>query len=146
MRDVTRSTAKKATNEGRPPRRVVGLTLATPPLAGPEYICWRDGAGWTIRAASLGTVPGFVAVTIRAGMTDKPRELESITAPLLDALTAFGVIESAPKVIRVVAEWCTEIQRGSVDVEVREFASPESRQRYARAAREREAAHRAAAA
>lgn len=124
---------------GRRPHRVVEITIATPPANGPEYLNWRDGAGWTIRAANLGLVSGFVSVTIRAGMSERARELDSITSPLLDALAAFGVIESATKATRVVAEWSAEIQRGSVAVEVRQIAGPESRHRIAIAAREREA-------
>jgi Holliday junction resolvase RusA-like endonuclease len=101
-----------------------------------EYRTWREGAGWTIRAARIAKIPGLVAITIRAALPERTRDLDDIAKPLLDALTAFGVIDEDSKAVRIVSEWAADIEKGSVAIEVRQFSAPEVRQRIAVGVRE----------
>src|SRR5262245_45866220 len=111
---------------GRRPNQAVTVTIAAPPTSGPEYLNWRDGVGCTLRAACIEGLPGPVAIAIRAGIPERPRDLEGISGPLLGTLAAFGVIESEAKAVRIVSEWNAQVERGRVVVEVRQCSSPES--------------------
>ncbi len=131
---------------GRPPHRVEEIALAVPPLAGNKYLAWQDSVRLMIGAAGIERVPGPVAVLIQAALPEKPRDLETITGPLLEALAAGGIIESEDRAVRIVSEWSAEIPRGTAAVEVRQVVTPEVRQKYASAARIREVARRMASA
>lgn len=143
-----RPQANKRPGPGRPRHTIASITLAMPPsvnnafvnVAGkgrvrsPEYRKWRESAGWAIKAARLGKVPGLFAVTIRAGKPDnRVRDLDNLTKATLDALQAFGVVENDSNATRILCEWSAQVAPGSVAIEVRQFSSPETRLRLSRA-------------
>jgi Holliday junction resolvase RusA-like endonuclease len=146
-------------HHGRAPHRRELLTTATPPsvnsawvnVAGKgrarsaKYCAWLRETGWTIRAARIPKITGHVAIRIRAGVPDRRRDLDNIVKPLLDALTTFGVIEDDRFAHRIAAEWSAGVETGRVEIEIRQFSPPETRQRIVRAVSARHAARRAAA-
>ena len=136
---------------GRPPYRSVEITLTTPPsvngawvnvigkgrVRSAEYRAWHNEAGWAIRAARLPMIGGLVVVAIRAALPKRSCDLDNIIKPLLDALTAFAVIEDDSKVARLRAEWAADVRPGCVVVTVRQLSTPEVRCRIAEANRAR---------
>jgi Holliday junction resolvase RusA-like endonuclease len=143
---------------GRSPHRRASLIITIPPSVNrawvnvpgkgrarsAEYNRWREDAGWTIRAARIAKITGHVAIRIRAGVPARRRDLDNITKPILDALTAFGVIEDDGLAHRITSEWSAGVESGLVEVEIRQFSGPETRHRITIAVSARHAAHRAA--
>jgi crossover junction endodeoxyribonuclease RusA len=135
------------------------VTLTTPPslnhawvnvrgkgrVRSGSYRAWLNEAGWTIRAARIPKITGHVAVRIRAGVPSRRRDLDNIVKPLLDALTRFSVIQDDQFAHRITAEWSAGVETGRVEIEIRQFSPPETRQRIVRAVSARHAARRAAA-
>jgi Holliday junction resolvase RusA-like endonuclease len=146
-------------HHGRAPHRRETLTTATPPsvnhawvnvagkgrMRSAKYNVWLRETGWTIRAARILKITGHVAIRIRAGVPDRRRDLDNIVKPLLDALTTFGVIEDDAFCHRLAAEWSLGVKAGLVEIEIRQFSPPETRQRIVRAVSARHAARRTAA-
>ena len=142
---------------GRHPHQRVSLALAMPPSTNSlwanapgkgrvrtaEYRRWREDAGWMIKAARLPKITGRVAISIRAGLPARRRDLDNLTKPLLDALTSFGVIEDDGLAHRITSEWSAGVESGRVNVEIRQFSGPETRQRISAAVSARHAARRA---
>jgi len=92
-----------------------------------RYKAWHDDAGWRIRAARVPKISGRVNVTLRAALPSRPRDLDNILKPLLDALTAFNVIDDDKFVTRLAAEWAAAVEPGMVEVQVRQFDRREVR-------------------
>jgi Holliday junction resolvase RusA-like endonuclease len=151
--------SKHRASHGRAPHRRAALALATPPsvnhawvnvagkgrMRSAEYRAWLEETGWTIRAARIPKITGHVAIRIRAGVPSRKRDLYNIVKPILDALTTFGVIDDDAFCHRLSAEWSLGVKAGLVEIEIRQFSPPETRQRIVRAVSARHAARRAAA-
>jgi Holliday junction resolvase RusA-like endonuclease len=86
-----------------------------------RYASWHNDAGWRIRAAKVPKVPGRIVVTVRAALPNRPRDLDNIVKPLLDALTTFNVIDDDKLVTRLAAEWAAADAPGMVEIHVRQF-------------------------
>jgi hypothetical protein len=76
-------------------------------------------------------------------MSVEPRELSEIAASVLKAMIASRMIETGGKAVRIVTEWSVAVEKGSADIEIREFATPEQRCRRQIAARMRDDARAA---
>jgi Holliday junction resolvase RusA-like endonuclease len=86
-----------------------------------RYASWHRDAGWRIRAAKVPKAPGRIVVTVRAALPNRPRDLDNIVKPLLDALTTFNVIEDDKLVTWLAAEWAAAVAPGMVEIHVRQF-------------------------
>jgi Holliday junction resolvase RusA-like endonuclease len=132
---------------GRPPCRSALFTLPMPPSTNAlwfnapgrgrvktdAYRAWLKDAGWAIRAARIENIPGRVAISVRAGLPTRTRDLDNLLKPTFDALVSFSVIGDDKDVVRLTASSAVDVPEGTVEIHVKQFPHPAYQQRSAAA-------------
>jgi crossover junction endodeoxyribonuclease RusA len=92
-----------------------------------EYRSWLTQAGWTIKEQKPAAIHGWVKVHIAAAIPSNRRDLDNLTQPLLNLITAHQLIDDDSKVAQIQSKWDRVIPDGQVVIEIRRAAAPAKR-------------------
>src|SRR5262249_47521125 len=112
------------------------------------YRAWLEEAGWELKQQRISRILGPVGLTVFAGLTDRPRDLDNLLKALGDLLQAHGIVESDARICEIFARWDQGVPNGRIRFEVRQVLAPgsrlslEARGRMSRQKRELHASHR----
>lgn len=112
------------------PPSVNGLWLNVPGRGRAKtdaYRAWLQEAGWLIRAQRPRPISGYVALSLRAGIAPRRRDLDNLLKPICDLLVQMGVIEDDSRIADLRARWDRDTPSGQVVVALRRTPAPERR-------------------
>ena len=93
----------------------------------PAYRAWLQEAGWMLKEQHVPRVTGTVALTLLAGLPERPRDIDNLLKATCDLLQINGVVENDVKVCEVFAKWDRTVPSGFMRIEVRQALAPELR-------------------
>jgi hypothetical protein len=100
---------------------------------------WRRLAGRELVAQRPPALKGWVAVTIRAGLSGSDGDIRQCEKALIDLLVEHRVVGSDGEIASISVRWDRSIPIGRVHLEVRSSTAPE--ERIGRATRDKIAAN-----
>ena len=83
-----------------------------------EYVAWIEAAGWELKTQKPINIPSPVAVRLKGGLPEKPRDLDNVAKAALDLLQAHGVIENDVAVVDLRMRWDRTVPTGRVQIEL----------------------------
>ena len=92
-----------------------------------EYQAWLREAGWELKQQRPISIPSPVALTLKAGLPDRPRDIDNIAKAALDLLQAHGVIENDVAVVDLHLRWDRVVPKGRVHIELWRTIAPARR-------------------
>lgn len=81
-----------------------------------EYMAWIKQAGWELRLQKPTPIPSPVAIRLKAGLPDKPRDLDNLAKAALDLLQAHGVVADDVSVVDLRMLWDKTVPKGRVHI------------------------------
>ncbi len=92
-----------------------------------EYMAWLEAAGWELKTQRPMAIPSPVAIRLKAGLPDKPRDLDNIAKAALDLLQAHGVVADDVAVVDLRMLWDKTVPKGRVHITAWRTLAPASR-------------------
>jgi Holliday junction resolvase RusA-like endonuclease len=90
----------------------------------PAYEDWISEAGWELRTQRPKPVSSPVRIVLRAGLPDRPRDLDNVGKAALDLLQAHGLIRNDLDVVHLTLRWDRTVPAGRLLVELSRTTAP----------------------
>jgi Holliday junction resolvase RusA-like endonuclease len=88
------------------------------------YEDWIAEAGWELRTQRPKPVSSPVRVVLRAGLPDRPRDLDNVGKATLDLLQTHGLIRNDLDVVHLTMRWDRTVPAGRLMVELSRTTAP----------------------
>jgi Holliday junction resolvase RusA-like endonuclease len=132
--DPPRTTRRRA----KPPPETTTLDVTIPPsvnrlwrhdragrvFRSAAYEDWIAEAGWELRTQRPKPVSSPVRIVLRAGLPDRPRDLDNIGKATLDLLQTHGLIRNDLDVVHLTMQWDRTVPSGRLMVELSRTTAP----------------------
>lgn len=132
--DPPRTTRRRT----KPPPETTSLDVAIPPSVNrlwrynkrghvyrtAAYEDWIAEAGWELRTQRAKPVSSPVRIVLRAGLPERPRDLDNVGKAALDLLQTHGLIRNDIDVVHLTMRWDRTVPAGRLLVELSRTAAP----------------------
>lgn len=88
------------------------------------YEDWITEAGWELRTQRPKPVSSPVRIVLRAGLPDRPRDLDNVAKAAIDLLQTHGLIRNDLDVVHLTMRWDRTVPPGRLLVELSRTTAP----------------------
>jgi Holliday junction resolvase RusA-like endonuclease len=88
------------------------------------YEAWIEEAGWELHTQRPKPISSPVRIVLRAGLPERPRDLDNIGKATLDLLQTHGLIRNDLDVVHLTMRWDRTVPAGRLMVELSRTTAP----------------------